>query len=321
MISHRAIEEDYSPTHSQQKRKVPSFERLLDPILGITGEHEFIKGFKFDIAIPVSEYFQLFQSWEIPNSGIKEEGNNMMQAMMGRGSSKPTYTFTAQLAKDVTSPFEAPGMLMMGKVDGEGRVDSILLKKLSNNLNLKLSANFMSSKTDDGALAADLEYSDNDSEASVKLQHHPMQGLVGSMAYMQRVHKHLMLGFDFTQLFSHKRSLFSYGAKAFLGNHTFYASSIQGGAQYHAGYVIPIRRGTNFVSHYKYEPEHGSTTIIGFKQRNETADITATISSKFKLATILSIKSSPISLKLCAEVDYLKDHYSFGYGVSIGPPQ
>lgn len=200
-------------------------------------------------------------------------------------------------------------------------MDSILLKKLASNLNLKLSANFMSNKTDDGALAADLEYSDNDSEASLKIQHHPMQGLVGSLHYMQRVHKHLMLGFDFTQLFSHKRSLFGYGAKGFIGNHTFYATSIQGGAQFHFGYLIPIRKGTHFVSHYKYDPEQGSTTIVGMKQRYESADITTTINSKGKLSTILGIKSMPISLKLCAEVDYFKDHYSFGYGISVGPPQ
>lgn len=244
-----------------------------------------------------------------------------MQAMMGRGTSKPTYTFTAQLARDITSPYEAPGLLMMAKADGEGRVDSILLKKLSNNLNLKLSANFMSNKTEDGALAADLEYTDSDSEAGFKLQHHPMQGLVGSMHYMQRIHRHLMLGFDFTQLFSHKRSLFSYGLKGFIGNHTLYASSIQGGSQYHVGYVIPIRKGTNFVSHYKYEPEQGSTTIVGIRQRYDTADITSTINSKGKISTTLGVKSSPISLKLCAEVDYFKDHYSFGYGISIGANQ
>ena len=79
-----------------------------------------------------------------------------MQAMMGKGSNKPSYSFMAQLARDVTSPYEAPGLLMMGKADGEGKVDSVLLKKLNNNLMLKLSANFMSSKTDDGALAGDL---------------------------------------------------------------------------------------------------------------------------------------------------------------------
>ena len=68
----RATDEDYSPVHTSFKRRVPGFDHLLNPVLGITGEHEFIKGFKFDLAVPLSEYFQIFQSWEIPNSGIKE---------------------------------------------------------------------------------------------------------------------------------------------------------------------------------------------------------------------------------------------------------
>lgn len=137
---------------------MPGFDHLLSPVLGITGDHDIIKGFKFDVAIPLSETFQVYQSWEIPNSGIKEEGGNpMMQAMMGgRGSPKPTYTFTAQFVRDLTSPYDPPGMLMMGKVDSEGRVDGVLVKRLADRLNLKLAANFMSSKTEDGALAADL---------------------------------------------------------------------------------------------------------------------------------------------------------------------
>eukprot|EP00178_Gracilaria_changii_P007796 TRINITY_DN24319_c0_g1_i1.p1 TRINITY_DN24319_c0_g1~~TRINITY_DN24319_c0_g1_i1.p1 ORF type:complete len:245 (-),score=18.32 TRINITY_DN24319_c0_g1_i1:29-763(-) len=242
----------------------------------------------------------------------------MMQMMMGRGPAKPSYSFMAQLAREVTSPYEAPGLLMMGKADGDGKVDSVLLKKLNSNLMLKLSANFANSKTDDGALAGDIEYSDNDSEGAVKFQHHPMQGLVGSLQYMQRVHKNLMLGFDFTHLFSHKKSMFSYGAKAFFGKHVLYASTIQGGAQYHLGYIIPIRRGTNFVSHYKYDPEGGSTATVGMKQRAENIDITATINTKQKIQTILGIRSMPIGLKLCAEADYRREHYSFGYGISIG---
>ena len=82
----------------------------------------------------------------------------MMQAMMGRGGSKPTYTFMTQVAQDITNPTEAPGLLLMGKTDSEGRVDAVLLKKLSKNLNLKCSANYMNSKTDDAGLGADLEY-------------------------------------------------------------------------------------------------------------------------------------------------------------------
>ena len=123
-----------------------------------------------------------------------------MQMMMGRGGSKPNYTFMTQVVRDVTSPMEAPGLILMGKMDGEGRVDSILVKRLNARWNLKLSANFMSSKTEDGALGADFEYEDNDSAAICRFNHHPMQGLVGSVNFMQRVHRNAMLGFDFTHL-------------------------------------------------------------------------------------------------------------------------
>jgi mitochondrial import receptor subunit TOM40 len=91
--------------------------------------------------------------------------------------------------------------------------------------------------------------------------------------------------------------------------------------QYHLGYVIPIRKGTTFVSHYKFDPENGSTTTLGMRQRYDAADITATLNSKLKLTTVLTLKSQFYGLKLCAEADYQREHYSFGYGISIGPQQ
>ena len=36
------------------------------------------------------------------------------------------------------------------------------------------------------------------------------------------------------------------------------------------------------------------------------------------MATILNIKAPFYGLKLSAQVDYLKDSYSFGYGITIG---
>jgi hypothetical protein len=69
------------------------------------------------------------------------------------------------------------------------------------------------------------------------------------------------------------------------------------------------------------EAESGSTAIFGLKQRYEAADITAILNSKGKFSTVLSLKSQFYGLKLCAEVDYPRDHYSFGYGISIGQQQ
>lgn len=65
----------------------------------------------------------------------------------------------------------------------------------------------MNNKTEDGALGADFEYEDSDSAGIVRFNHHPMQGMIGSFNFMQRVHRNVMLGFDFTHLV--QLSLFS----------------------------------------------------------------------------------------------------------------
>ena len=98
-----------------KKPKVPTFEHLMNSVIMITGRIDFIKGFKFDVSLPLSEYFNFSHSWAIPNSGTEQDRNpfnSMMPAM-----SKPTYTFTTQLVRDVKSPTEHPGVVMLGKVD------------------------------------------------------------------------------------------------------------------------------------------------------------------------------------------------------------
>lgn len=92
------------------------------------------------------------------------------------------------------------------------------------------------------------------------------------------------------------------------------------GAQFHLGYVIPIRKGTTFVSHYKHDPESLSTAVVGFRQKYQDIVITATVNSRAKVMTVLQFKEPTHGLKLCAEIDYMRDHYAFGYGLNLGSP-
>ena len=63
-------------------------------------------------------------------------------------------------------------------------------------------------------------------------------------------------------------SFFSYGMKAFFNKHTAYAQYIAIQDQMNLAYVVPIKRGTSSVSHWRYDRrENKSTTILGFKQR------------------------------------------------------
>ena len=107
--------------------------------------------------------------------------------------------------------------------------------------------------------------------------------------------------------------------KAFLKSHTLYAQYIAIQEQLNLAYVVPIKKGTSFVSHWRYDKrENKSTTILGFKQKYQESEILATINSRAKITTILTLKQPSYGLKLCALIDYMREKYTFGYGITIG---
>ena len=65
-----------------------------------------------------------------------------------------------------------------------------------------------------------------------------------------------------------------------------------------------------------------TTTILGLKRRFEGNEIIATINSRGKIATSVSIMMAkimiPMKIRLCSVVDYYKDSYKFGYGLAVG---
>jgi hypothetical protein len=116
-LSCRELEDEYDAHQPGAKHKVPSFEQLFLPIHLITTP-DLIKGFKFEIAVPFSQFFQTLHAWTIPNSGTVETIPNPMMPMAT--PQKPNYTFVAQLAHDLRGM--EPYTIMVGKADNEGKV-------------------------------------------------------------------------------------------------------------------------------------------------------------------------------------------------------
>lgn len=111
-------------------------------------------------------------------------------------------------------------------------------------------------------VSTELELQGKDSMSVFKLG----QGHWG-FSYAQRLHRNLLLGFDYCNFNVQKISLWSYGLKAFINKHSLFANYIGMQQQYNLGYIIPIKKGTQFVAHYKYDAmERSPTTILGFKQ-------------------------------------------------------
>lgn len=67
-------------------------------------------------------------------------------------------------------------------------------------------------------------------------------------------------------------SAFSYAAKAYLKNHTFFAQYMAMNQQLNLGYMIPVKRGSTFISQFKYDAaQQKPTAIVGFKQKYQNS--------------------------------------------------
>lgn len=70
---------------------------------------------------------------------------------------------------------------------------------------------------------------------------------------MQKIYKNLYLGFDYTNLNAQKLAFMSYGLKALIKNHSLFAQYVGIYDQYNLAYMVPIKKGTHFVAHYKFD--------------------------------------------------------------------
>lgn len=84
---------------------------------------------------------------------------------------------------------------MVGKVDNDGKVDGVFVKKLTDNISMKVTGNFQSSNIDQGVLSVDLDIEDKNSNQQIKFG----QGHFG-FNIMQKVHPRLILGVDYMNL-------------------------------------------------------------------------------------------------------------------------
>lgn len=146
-------EENEHPQFSLHNPKVPTFENLLNPIRNVTSRADHIKGFRFEINIPLSNYFQLSHTWNIPNSGEAASKNPM------KPPEKPTYTLSAQLVRHIVQ--NDPQTILSARMDNDGKLEAFFIKRLASNMSLRLTSMFLNSNVEYGMLAADLDIESN----------------------------------------------------------------------------------------------------------------------------------------------------------------
>ena len=149
-----------------------------------------------------------------------------------------------------------------------------------------------------------------------------MAGDYLNFSWVERVHKNVVLGFDYMRLLSQSFTAFGYGAQLNFNNSNFYAQYMPSQMLFMMGYDLKLKNKTKLVTSFSYEQQKQKTTaIVGFKKQLQGNELTATINSRGKVATSLSImlgQTIPAKLRLCSVVDYYNDSYKFGYGLSFG---
>jgi mitochondrial import receptor subunit TOM40 len=101
----------------------------MNSIRAITKKVEAIKGFRFEVAAAASNNFHLSHSWNINNFSPNPKGP------LG------SYTLAAQyIGGELKTMMDQPKFIMTGRFDSSGKLEAAIIKKLSDRLNLRLSA-------------------------------------------------------------------------------------------------------------------------------------------------------------------------------------
>lgn len=128
--------------------KPQSFDALLNNIRAITKKVEHIKGFKFDISGALSNNFHVSHTWNIPNPGAQPQ-KKMMDGF---------YILSTQyLHGELRTIMDQPKFIMTGRIDNNGKLEAVFIKKLNDRITCRLNAMYPNSDINYSQLNLDVD--------------------------------------------------------------------------------------------------------------------------------------------------------------------
>lgn len=189
----------------------PSFETLFNNVKMITKKYEVVKGFRFELSGSLSNRFHMVHTWNIPYKTLVPRG---------KPPKVGTYSITTQyLLGEVKTYYDDPKLIMTGKMESSGKLETGIIKKLTDSLTLRFSSAYPSDVMTPPQLHLDVDHEGKDSTSNFKLGS-------GFLAFntMQAIGKRLALGFEvFNIHMGEKRTEFSYAARYKNDNHMLLA--------------------------------------------------------------------------------------------------
>ena len=301
------FDESENPMLAEYAKKFPlrppAFEMLLQP-LRLATMVEPLEGLKVDFGIGLSQRMQISSSWLLPH-GIG-------------GSYDMTFMY---VGGKMANPFDyvSPNPFLMARWNpGLGRQDAKLICKYKENIEARLTGNYLSSDPRESQVQVEVDYQGYDFVAGLKA------GIACefiSLSYIQSLTKSLIFGFEVTGLRKPRQvAALSYGGKYTFGSTEFYAQYLQMQDMFHMGTCIKGNPNMTFSTELIYSGMSKEIEfVLGTSIRFARAKFNTQLSGSGKLVASLQHAVNPfMKMSLHAEADFFKQEQKFGLGIMLG---
>lgn len=290
----------------QQKKfplRPPSFEMLLQP-LRLATMVEPLEGVKIDVGMGLSQRLQISNSWLLPHG---QGGTYDLTFMFAGGKMANPYDFVS------------PNPFLMARLNpGLGRQDAKLIYKVKDNIEARLTGNYLSRDPRESHVQLEFDYIGKDFIAGSKFG---LSGEFLSLCYTQSLTRTLVAGIEVTGLRKPRQLVsLSYGGKFSYGPAQFYAQYLEMQDLIHVGSSIRGNPNINFSTEMVYSGMNRELeTSVGISVRFVRAKFNAQLSASGKLVSCLQHSVNPfIKVSLHAEADFYKQEQKFGLGILLG---
>ena len=301
------FDESENPMILEQAKKFPlrppSFEMLLQP-LRLATLVEPLEGIKVDFGVGLSQRMQISNSWLLPHG---QGGSYDITLMYAGGKMANPYDFVSP------SPF------MMARLNpGLGRQDAKFIYKYKENIEARITGNYLSSDPRESHVQAEVDYNGTDFVAGMKF------GLGGeflSLSYIQSLTKSFVFGIDLTCLRRPRQMVaLSYGTKYSYGSTVFYGQYMQMQDMIHIGACIKGNPNISFSTELVYSGMSREIEFaFGSSVRFSRAKFNTQLSASGKLVASLQHAVNPfLKISLHGEADFFKQEQKFGLGILLG---
>jgi mitochondrial import receptor subunit TOM40 len=129
----------------------------MNSVRSLTRKVDHLNGFRFELGGSLSNNLHLTGTINMPNPTLPKKASPFG---MPPSDSKGDFQLGIQYLHGPVSQVQQPKLIMTGRVDTSGKVESVIMKKLTDGVNLRFNAGFLNSDVNYAQAGFDLNFDD-----------------------------------------------------------------------------------------------------------------------------------------------------------------